>query len=54
MPKYKKLLKTTPTACAEDVAKVADMDLTDKEFWKAGLQTIAQQIDLFCALMEES
>ena len=54
VPKYKKLLKTTPTACAEDVAKVADMDLTDKEFWKAGLQTIAQQIDLFCALMEES
>ena len=54
VPKYKKLLKTTPTACAEDVAKVADMDLADKEFWKAGLQTIAQQIDLFCALMEES
>ena len=54
VPKYKKLLEATPVACAEDVAKVADMDLTDEGFWKAGLQTIAEQIDLFCALMEES
>ncbi len=52
VPKYKKLLKTTPVACAEDVAKVADIDLTDGGFWKAGLETIAQQIDLFCSLVE--
>ncbi len=51
--KYKKLLYTTPIACAEDVAKVADIDLTDKEFWRSGLQTIAEQIDLFCTLTEE-
>ena len=52
VPKYKKLLYTTPIACAEDVAKVADIDLTDKAFWCDALQTIADQIDLFCALVE--
>ena len=53
VPKYKKLLYTTPIATAENVAKVADLDLTDKEFWRGALQTIADQIDLFCALVEE-
>ena len=52
VPKYKKLLNTTPVATAEDVAKVADIDLTDKEFWRGALQTIADQIDLFCTLVE--
>ncbi|MBR0446306.1 MAG: M3 family oligoendopeptidase [Oscillospiraceae bacterium] len=51
VPKYKQLLRTTPVAYAEDVAKVADIDLTSKEFWRAGLQTIADQIDLFCSLV---
>ncbi len=54
LPKYKKLLKTTTVACAEDVAKVADIDLTDKNFWRDGLDTVASQIDLFCQLLEES
>ena len=53
VPKYKKLLYTTTVATAEDTAKVADIDLTDKEFWCAALQTVADQIDLFCALVEE-
>jgi len=53
VPKYKKLLYTTPIATAEDTAKVADIDLTDREFWRGALQTIAQQIDLFCQLVEE-
>ena len=53
VPKYKKLLYTTPIATAEDTAKVADIDLTDKNFWRAALQTIADQIDLFCQLVEE-
>ena len=51
--KYKKLLYTTPIATAEDTAKVADIDLTDKNFWRAALQTIADQIDLFCSLVSE-
>ena len=53
VPKYKKLLYTTPIATAEDTAKVADIDLTDKNFWRAALQTIADKIDLFCQLVEE-
>ena len=53
VPKYKKLLYTTPIATAEDTAKVAGIDLTDKNFWRAALQTIADQIDLFCQLVEE-
>ena len=52
VPKYKKLLYTTPIATAEDTAKVAGIDLTDKNFWRSALQTIADQIDLFCQLVE--
>ena len=52
VPKYKKLLYTTPIATAEDTAKVAAIDLTDKDFWRGALQTIADQIDLFCQLVE--
>ena len=54
VPKYKKLLYTTPVASAEDTAKVADIDLTDKEFWRAALKTVADQIDLFCDLVEKN
>ena len=54
VPKYKRLLYTTPVASAEDTAKVADIDLTDKEFWRAALKTIADQIDLFCDLVEKN
>ena len=53
LPKYKKLLYTTTVASAEDTAKVADIDLTDREFWRGALQMIADQIDLFCQLVEE-
>ena len=53
VPKYKKLLHTTTVATVEDTAKVAGIDLTDKNFWRSALQTIADQIDLFCKLVEE-
>lgn len=52
VPRYKKLLHTTTVATAENTAKVAGIDLTDKNFWRGALQTIADQIDLFCALVE--
>ncbi len=54
VPKYKKLLYTTPVATAEDTALVAGIDLTDKDFWRSALQTIADEIDLFCQLVEEN
>ena len=53
VPKYKKLLYTTTVATAEDTAKVADIDLTDKNFWRGALQMIADQIDLFCQRVEK-
>lgn len=52
VPKYKKLLRATTVATAEDVAQVAGIDLTDREFWRSALQTVAQQIDLVCGLLE--
>ena len=52
VPKYKKLLYTTTVATAEETAKVAGIDLTDKNFWRGALQTVADQIDLFCQLVE--
>ncbi len=52
LPKYRKLLYTTTVATAEDTAKVAGIDLTDQAFWCSALQTIADQIDLFCKLVD--
>ena len=52
VPKYKKLLHTTTVATAEDTAAVAGIDLTDKAFWRGALQTVADQIDLFCQLVQ--
>ena len=54
VPKYKKLLYTTPIATAEEAAAAAGIDLTDKEFWRGALQIIADQIDQFCSLLEEN
>lgn len=51
VPKYKKLLYTTTVATAEDTAKTADIDLTDKNFWRSALETVAQQIGQFCQLV---
>ena len=53
VPKYKKLLYTTAIATAEDTAKVADIDLTDRDFWRSALQMLADEIDLFCELLEK-
>ena len=53
VPKYKKLLYTTCVATAEDTAKVAGIDLTDRNFWRDALQMVSDQIDLFCALSEK-
>ena len=54
VPKYKKLLHTTPVATAEDTAKMAGIDLTDKNFWRSALQIVADQIDRFCELVQET
>lgn len=52
VPIYKKLLHTTTVATAEDAAKVAGIDLTDKKFWLSALAEVEEKIDMFCALVE--
>ena len=52
VPIYKKLLHTTTVATAEDAAKVAGIDLTDKGFWLSALAEVEEKIDMFCALVE--
>ena len=52
LPKYKKLLYATTVSSAEDTARTAGIDLTDREFWRGALQTVADQIDLLCQLLE--
>lgn len=53
VPKYKAFLKATPVATAEDAAKVAGIDLTDKAFWEKGLKMLSDEIDEFVRLVKE-
>lgn len=48
---YKAMLKATSICDVEECAKIAGVDLTDKEFWRAGLKSIADRIDEFCDLV---
>ena len=47
VPLYKTLLNATSVNNVEDTAKLAGIDLTDKAFWRAGLQSLSEEIDLF-------
>lgn len=50
VPKYRALLNATTVKSVEDVAMMADIDLTNPDFWRQSLQTIAESIDLFLEL----
>lgn len=50
VPKYQKLLNATPVHTVEEVAAMAGIDITGKEFWEESLQSFAQLIDEFVAL----
>ena len=49
-PKYDNLLKMTGRMSVEDVAKLADIDLTSKDFWRTSLEVIKEDIELFLEL----
>ena len=49
---YKKLLRATSVMDIEDCATIAGIDLTSRDFWRAGLQIIADEIDEFCDLVK--
>jgi len=48
---YKAMLRATSISDVEECARIAGVDLTDKEFWRQGLQSIADRIDEFCELV---
>lgn len=49
---YKSMLRATGTSTVEDAALVSGIDLTDVNFWRSGLASIAAQIDEFCELVK--
>jgi pepF/M3 family oligoendopeptidase len=53
VPLYKSLLNATSVSNVEDTAKMTGIDLTDKAFWRAGLQSLADEIDEFISLVDE-
>ena len=48
--KYNALLNATATCTAEEAGKMVGIDLTDKAFWKAGLDQIAKKVEAFVNL----
>ncbi|MDR1794305.1 MAG: M3 family oligoendopeptidase [Erysipelotrichaceae bacterium] len=53
VPKYKKLLKATTVASCEDVAMMAGMDVTRKQFWQASLAEVKAMIAQLLPLLGE-
>lgn len=52
LPKYDNLLKETGKKNVEDVAKLADIDVTDISFWRSSLDLVKEDIKLFLELTE--
>lgn len=52
VPKYQKLLHATTVSSVEEVAAMANIDLTKKDFWLESLETCAKRIDEFLELSE--
>lgn len=50
VPKYQALLHATPVMSVEDVAKMADIDLTKPDFWRESLKAFAELVDEFTEL----
>ena len=50
IPKYRSLLKATTVKSVEDVALMANIDLTSADFWRQSLQTVSDSIDMFIEL----
>ena len=50
LPKYRALLKATTVSSVEDVAKMADIDLGDVNFWRSSLEIFKDRVDLFLEL----
>ena len=53
IPTYKAMLRATSLCDVEDAAKIAGVDLTSADFWRAGLAGIAEKIEQYCELVAE-
>ena len=51
LPKYRALLRATAVSTCEDVAAVADIDLSDVEFWRGSMEIFKERIRLFLELV---
>ena len=51
MPLYNKLLASTGTMDLSDVAKIAGIDLHDKNFWLSGVEVISNDIDKLISML---
>ncbi len=52
LPKYRALLHATTVCDVEDVAKMADIDLGDINFWRSSLEIFKERVEQFLALVE--
>ena len=52
VPKYKAMLKATPTCTIEEAGAMMGVDLSDKKFWESSLALIAKDIEAFCTLIK--
>ena len=50
IPKYKAMLKATPTCTIEEAGAMVGVDLRDKAFWESSLKLIAKDIEAFCEM----
>ncbi len=50
IPDYKKLLSSTGSAPAAELAARFDIDIRDKQFWQDSLAVIGKRIDRYCEL----
>lgn len=53
LPKFNRMLQSTPLMSVEEVAGICDIDLTDKEFWRMSLKAITDRIDDLKRLTDE-
>ncbi len=52
LPKYRALLHATTVSSVEDVAKMADIDLGDVNFWRSSLEIFKERVEEFLRLVE--
>lgn len=50
LPKYRALLNATTVNSVEEVAAMANIDITSPDFWRQSLQSVSESIDMFLDL----